>query len=183
VGDRIRIAQNGATADGKGKLINGSLHSVASFGHHGNIVLDNGQVIAKDYGHLAHGYCATSHASQGKTVDRVFVAVGPESFAAASKEQFYVSVSRARESVSIYCEDKRELLESVSRSSSRMTATELTAATKPQPAAPPSRLVRLVEHIRRVARATFVRERAEKRDKAWERDTVGERDRVARIER
>jgi conjugative relaxase-like TrwC/TraI family protein len=183
VGDRIRVTQNGTTVDGRGKLINGSLHSVASFGHHGNIVLDNGQVIAKDYGHLAHGYCATSHASQGKTVDRVFVAVGPESFAAASKEQFYVSVSRARESVSIYCEDKRELLESVSRSSSRMTATELTAATKPQPAAPPSRLVRLVEHIRRVARATFVRERAEKRDKAWERDTVGERDRVARIER
>jgi conjugative relaxase-like TrwC/TraI family protein len=183
VGDRIRVTQNGTTADGRGKLINGSLHSVASFGHHGNIVLDNGQVIAKEYGHLAHGYCATSHASQGKTVDSVFVAMGSDSFAATSKEQFYVSVSRARESVSVYCEDKRELLDSVSRSSSRMTATELTAVTKPQPAAPPSRLVRLVEHIRRVARATFVRERAQKRDKAWERDTVGERDRVARIER
>jgi conjugative relaxase-like TrwC/TraI family protein len=141
VGDRIRIAQNGATADGRGKLINGSLHSVASFGHHGNIVLDNGQVISKNYGHLAHGYCATSHASQGKTVDRVFVAVGPESFAAASKEQFYVSVSRARESVSVYCEDKRELLESVSRSSSRMTATELTAAPSPQTATQTSRMV------------------------------------------
>jgi conjugative relaxase-like TrwC/TraI family protein len=183
VGDRIRIAQNGATADGRGKLINGSLHSVASFGHHGNIVLDNGQVMAKDYGHLAHGYCATSHASQGKTVDQVFVAVGPESFAAASKEQFYVSVSRARESVSVYCEDKRELLESVSRSSSRMTATELTAATNPQPAAPPSRLVRIVEHIRRVARATFVRERAQNRDNSRSRDTVGERDNGVRIER
>jgi conjugative relaxase-like TrwC/TraI family protein len=183
VGDRIRIAQNGATADGKGKLLNGSLHSVASFGHRGNIVLDNGQVISKDYGHLAHGYCTTSHASQGKTVDRVFVAVGPESFAAAAKEQFYVSVSRGRESATIYCQDKRELVEAVSRSSSRLTATELTAATKPQPAAPPSRLVRLVEHIRRVARATLVRERAHKRDNSRERDTLGIRDKGGRIER
>jgi conjugative relaxase-like TrwC/TraI family protein len=182
VGDRIRVTQNGTTADGKGKLINGSLHSVASFGHRGNIVLDNGQVISKDYGHLAHGYCATSHASQGKTVDRVFVAMGPESFA-ASKEQFYVSVSRARESISVYCEDKRELLESVSRSSSRMSATELTEVSKPEPAASPSRLVRIVEHIRRVARATFVRDRAERRDIGKGRDTVGDRDRVARIER
>jgi hypothetical protein len=163
--------------------MNGSLHSVASFGHHGNIVLDNGQVVPKDYGHLAHGYCTTSHASQGKTVDRVFVACGPESFAAASKEQFYVSVSRARESVSVYCEDKRELLESVSRSSSRMTATELTVASTPQPAAKPSRLVRIVEHIRRVARATFVRERAENRDNARGRDTLGNQDKSARIER
>jgi ATP-dependent exoDNAse (exonuclease V) alpha subunit len=183
VGDRIRIAQNGTTAEGKGKLMNGSLHSVSSFDRHGNIVLDNRQVVPKGYGHLAHGYCATSHASQGKTVDRVFVAVGPESFGATSKEQFYVSVSRARERVSVYCEDKRELLESVSRSGARMTATELAATNKPQPAAQPSRLMRIVEHIRRVARATLVRERTQKRDNAPVRDKVLQRANTTRIER
>jgi len=174
VGDRIRIAQNGTAADGKGRLMNGSLHSVASFDRRGNVVLDNGQVVPKDYGHLAHGYCATSHASQGKTVDRVFVAMGHEGVAAASKEQFYVSVSRARESVRVYCEDKRELLDSVNRSGSRMTAMELTAASQPQPA-PPSRLVRLVEHIRRVTRAALVRQRAVRDDRGKERDKVAER--------
>ncbi len=109
--------------------------------------------------------------------------MGPESFAAASKEQFYVSVSRARESVTVYCEDKRELLDSVRRSGARMTATELTAATKPEPAFPKSRLVRLVEHIRKVARATLSREQAQKRDITRGRDTVVRRDKGARTQR
>ena len=30
-------------------------------------------MIAQDSGHLAHGYVVTSHASQGKTVDKVFI--------------------------------------------------------------------------------------------------------------
>jgi hypothetical protein len=174
-GDRIRIAQNGTAADGKGRLVNGALHTVARFDRGGNIVLDNGHTVPKNYGHLAHGYCTTSHASQGKTVDRVFVACGPESFAAASKEQFYVSVSRARESATVYCTDKQELQEAVSRSSTRVSATELAVLPKPPVERPPSR-VRLVEHIRRVTRATFVRHRAARDDKDRERGRVAERD-------
>jgi len=126
VGDHLRITQNGMSADKKHRLINGTLHKVAGFNHRGDILLDNGQAVAKDYGHLAHGYCTTSHSSQGKTVDRVLIAVGPESFPAASQEQFYVSVSRGREACTIYCEDKHELLEAVRRSGERMSATELT---------------------------------------------------------
>ncbi|HEX4610135.1 MAG TPA: MobF family relaxase [Urbifossiella sp.] len=175
-GDRIRIAQNGMTADGKGRLMNGALHRIAAFDRRGNIVLESGLVVPKEYGHLAHGYCATSHASQGKTVDKVFVAVGPESFAAASKEQFYVSVSRGRESATVYCEDKRDLLEAARRSSARMSATELAAAPKPLPEPRPSRVVRLVEHIRRSARATMVRLRAATRDRPAERDRVAGRE-------
>ncbi len=75
-GDRIRIAQNGTTADGKGRLINGSMHNVKSFSKSGDIVLDNGQTVSKNNGHLAYGYFATSHASQGKTVDRCFCGDG-----------------------------------------------------------------------------------------------------------
>lgn len=176
VGDRIRIAQNGLTTDGKGRLMNGALHTVARFDRRGDVVLENGHTIPKNYGHLAHGYCTTSHASQGKTVDKVFVALGQESFAAASKEQFYVSVSRARESVTLYCENKRELLEAVSRSSVRISATELAAVPKPPTERPPSRIVRLVEHIRRTARATLVCHRAAQHDKSQGRDKVAERD-------
>lgn len=76
----------------------------------------------------APGYVVTSHASQGKTVDRVFVAQGRVSFPASSREQFYVSASRAREQVSIYTEDKEELLDAVSRSDERLTATDLVNA-------------------------------------------------------
>ena len=74
-----------------------------------------------------HGYCTTSHASQGKTVDRVLIAMGAESFPAASQQQFYVSVSRGRKACTIDCADKRELLDAVGRSEVRTSATELAA--------------------------------------------------------
>lgn len=67
----------------------------------------------------------TSHSSQGKTVDRVFVGQSSESFPASSPEQFYVSASRARESVTIYTDNKHDLLDAVNRSDERLSATEL----------------------------------------------------------
>lgn len=146
VGDRLRVTQNGR-ARGGGRLLNGSLHTVAGFTPRGDVVLEGGRVIPRDFGHLAHGYCTTSHASQGKTVDRVFVALGPESFGAASREQFYVSVSRGREAVTVYCEDKAELLEAVARSAARPSAVELTGR-PPDPSAR-ARLLRRGEHLRR----------------------------------
>jgi len=82
-------------------------------------------VISKDYGHLAHGYCVTSHASQGKTVDQVFVGISTASFPAASREGFYVSCSRGREKVTVYCDEKDALLDAVSRCDERVSATEL----------------------------------------------------------
>lgn len=124
-GDRIRITHNGYTADGKHRLDNGSLYQVKSFDHEGNIVLNNGWVVAKDFGHLDHGYVVTSHASQGRTVQRVFVGQGFESLPASSREQFYVSVSRAKEQVIVYTGNKQELLDAVSQSDERISATEL----------------------------------------------------------
>jgi len=124
-GDRVRITHNGVTADGKHRLNNGALYKVKKFDDDGNIVFDNGWTVGKDWGHLAHGYVVTSHASQGKTVDRVFVGQGSESLVASSREQFYVSASRAREQVTVYTDDKEALLEAVSRSEERISATEL----------------------------------------------------------
>ncbi|HEX3146674.1 MAG TPA: MobF family relaxase [Gemmataceae bacterium] len=171
-GDRLRVTQNGTTADGKGRLLNGSLHTVEGFDRAGNIVLQGGQVVGREYGHLAHGYCATSHASQGKTVDRVFVAIGSESFAAASREQFYVSASRGREAVKIYCRDKEELKEAVGRSTARVSATEFAERQQAEKRASPSRLVRLREHIGKVLRAATVRLRAERDDNRKQRDIL-----------
>ncbi len=44
-----------------------------------------------------YGYCLTSHATQGRTVDRTFNAVGEKSLPAATRESFYVTNSRSRE--------------------------------------------------------------------------------------
>lgn len=126
-GDRIRITRNGTTMDGKHRLNNGAVYEIRQFDAKGNIVLANGWVVSRDYGHLAHGYCTTSHASQGKTVDRVLIGQSSDSLPASSREQFYVSVSRGREQATIYTDDREALLAAVDRSDERMTATELVA--------------------------------------------------------
>ena len=59
----------------------------------------------------------TSHASQGKTVDRVLIAMGRRVRPAINAEQFYVSVSRGREQATIYTNMKpAELREAIQRS-------------------------------------------------------------------
>jgi conjugative relaxase-like TrwC/TraI family protein len=124
-GDEVRITHNGFTADGEHRLDNGSLYRIKNFDRQGNIVLDNGWTVGKNFGHLAHGYAVTSHASQGKTVDCVFVGQSSLSFPASSREQFYVSCSRGRKAVTVYCDDKAALREAVAESDERVTATEL----------------------------------------------------------
>jgi conjugative relaxase-like TrwC/TraI family protein len=124
VGDAVRITQNGFTADKKHRLNNGAVYRVKSFDGAGNIVLNNNWVVAKDYGHLSQGFVSTSYGSQGKTVDRVLIAQGSASYGASSREQFYVSCSRARESATIYCDDKEALREVVEQTQERVSATE-----------------------------------------------------------
>jgi conjugative relaxase-like TrwC/TraI family protein len=121
-GDKIRITQNGFTSDGKHRLNNGAVYQLKGFTKTGDLKLTNGWVIGKDYGNLAHGYCQTSHVAQSKTVDRVFVAQSAASLGASSTEQFYVSVSRAREAVTVYTDDKVRLAETIQSSGARMSA-------------------------------------------------------------
>jgi ATP-dependent exoDNAse (exonuclease V) alpha subunit len=58
--------------------------------------------ISRGYGNLTYGYCNTSHVSQSKTVDRVLVAQSLQSLGATSTVQFYVSMSRARDSYDLH---------------------------------------------------------------------------------
>lgn len=123
-GDWIRITQNGFTRDQR-RLNNGDLKQVQGLTKDGDIKLANGWVLSKDYGNLTHGYCVTSYASQSKSVDCVFVAESSESFRAADRQQFYVSVSRFKEALTIYTDNKEQLLEAVAKSSERPLATDL----------------------------------------------------------
>jgi conjugative relaxase-like TrwC/TraI family protein len=146
-GDLIRITQNGKSADGNHRLNNGSQYSVEGFTRQGDIRLSNGWVVAKDFGHVTHGYVVTSHASQGKNVDRVFIGQSSESFPASSREQFYVSVSRGRQQATIYTDDKASLLDAVSRAEERLTATEFVAGRD---------YMDRVRHLQRIAAMTPV---------------------------
>jgi conjugative relaxase-like TrwC/TraI family protein len=126
-GDSIRVTHNGTTADQQHRLNNGALFTVKGFTKSGDIRLTNGWTVDKNFGHLEHGYAVTSHASQGKTVDRVFIGISSPSFRAASREGFYVAASRGREMCHIYCDDKQTLLEAVGQTEDRLSATELMA--------------------------------------------------------
>jgi len=144
-GDKLRITLNGFVEretrrgllgrQAKDRLDNGAVYQVDGFTRRGDIRLSNGFVVPKNYGGIAHGYVVTSHASQGKTVDVSLVALGSESFAAANREQLYVSVSRGREAVRLYTDDKAAMMDAVRASAARLSATELLGSEpeKPKP--------------------------------------------------
>jgi conjugative relaxase-like TrwC/TraI family protein len=150
VGDRIRITAGGKSKDGKHRLSNGSLLTVQGFTSRGDIKVDHGWVIDRDFGHIAHGYVITSHASQGVTVDKVFVGMSSQSFPATTERTAYVAVTRGREQAQIFTDDKKELLRAVSRPDEPLSATEL-AASAPKKPTIGDRVVRRLAFARRLA--------------------------------
>lgn len=127
-GDKIFITKNGFD-NNKRPLNNGQVMEVLSVTK-GEITARSPNsreefVLAEDFGHLNHAYCITSHASQGKTVDEVFIVQPTTTFAAADIKQFYVSVSRGRKKVHIYMDNKEDLLNRLSSSGGRTSAIEL----------------------------------------------------------
>jgi len=125
IGDRVRITKNGRSADGKHLLPNGAIHFVNEITADGSLKLDSGAVIRRDWGHLDYGWVSTSIASQGSTVDHVFVVQSAASGRAANLQQLYVSASRGRMEATIYTDSKEELIEAAGRSGQRLLATEL----------------------------------------------------------
>ncbi len=133
-GDKIQITRNGIDADKK-RLNNGMSLEVTAVNKDGKVTLQNKTskavyVVDKDFGHISHAHCITSHASQGKTVDQVFISQPSSTFAATDAKQFYVSVSRGRHSVNIYTDDKAALIESASELGDRQSAMEIVASKK-----------------------------------------------------
>jgi len=128
-GDKIQITRNGFDAH-RQRLDNGLVLEVVSANKKSGLTLRNTYsrmlyVIDPGFGNIAHAHCLTSHASQGKTVDEVFIAQPAATFPATNAKQFYVSVSRAREKVHIYTNDKEELLARASQAGDRTGAIEL----------------------------------------------------------
>jgi conjugative relaxase-like TrwC/TraI family protein len=125
-GDMIRFTRNGYAVNGQRAINNGTTYKIAGFVPlSGDIVLNNGWIVRRSYGHFDHGYAITSQASQGKTVDIVIGVQTQRSVGASSMEQFYVTMSRGREACRLYTDNKNELLKLVGRSNERTSATEI----------------------------------------------------------
>ncbi len=149
-GDKIRITGNGKTLNGK-HIFNGTTYNILGFDKQGNIKLSNGSLLSKDYGHFNYGYVMTSHAAQGKTTDKIIISQSSMSFRASSMEQFYVSVSRGKHATAIYTDDKAALMQAVSNSIQRLSATELLAKNK---AMEPGHIT-MFEKMKDTARSAF----------------------------
>lgn len=133
-GDKVQITRNGFDEQEK-RLNNGLALEVVSVTKKGKITLRNKlskatYVLDKEFGHISHAHSITSHASQGKTVDEVFIAQPSATFPATDARQFYVSVSRARDSARIYTDDKIALLGYASELGDRQSALELVTRKK-----------------------------------------------------
>lgn len=127
-GDKIRITRNGFDAH-KTELRNGQVMDVIMV-YKDKVKLRNhagktNYTLPKNFGHISHAHCITSYAAQGKTVDEVLITQPANTFPATDAKQFYVSVSRAKEKVTIYTDDKEALLQHASEMGDRLTAMEL----------------------------------------------------------
>lgn len=147
IGDRVRITAGGKTKDGQHRLSNGSLLTVQGFTKRGDLVVDHGWIIDRDFGHLSHGYVVTSHVSQGVTVDKVFVGVSSESLPATYQRTAYVALTRGKEQATIYTDDRTALLKAVCRTDEPLSATELLEDQQQKPALP-SRLMKRLSFAR-----------------------------------
>jgi hypothetical protein len=150
-GEAIRLTQNGWTADHAHRLNNGSVYTVREVTPSGDLRLDNGWVIGGGEAGLAYGYVTTSHSSQGRTVDRVFIAQDSLSGRASSAEQFYVSISRGREQARIYTDDTAALREGILRTTARASATELLRGEATVEGRPLSRAQRMQAYTARLS--------------------------------
>lgn len=130
-GDEIRINKNGFDRDGK-RLNNSTILTVNGFTKNGDIrtvkqsaTRNTEFILGKDHSNFDYAYCVTSYSSQGKTVDNVIISQPASTFPASNQKQFYVSVSRGRENVSIYTDDEEDLLSHIEKHGDRQGATEL----------------------------------------------------------
>ena len=87
-------------------------------------MLADGREIPAHYRTFTHGYAVTSHAAQGKTADEVLVVASSRSLPAIHREQFYVSISRGRDTCHILTDDTDLLRSHVAHSSARIAAVE-----------------------------------------------------------
>jgi hypothetical protein len=123
----VRFTGTVKTLDGKHTLKNGMSKEIAGITSAGNLKLDNGWVVSKDAGHFRSGFVETSFGSQGRTVQRVILAVAESSLPATNQQQMYVGASRAKQRMTLYTDHKAAVRSAVQRSSLKLAASDLLA--------------------------------------------------------
>jgi hypothetical protein len=87
--------------------------------------LKGGRNIPPQFRQFSHGYATTSHAAQGKTVNRGIVLMAAEGIQAANLKQAYVSHSRFEESHVTYTTDRSAAMNAMATPADRDLAIEV----------------------------------------------------------
>jgi hypothetical protein len=120
VGDQIRVTAG--FREGKNVFKNNDVTKVREITKT-ELVLDDDRRMRRDGARIDQGVCITSHASQCRTVDQV-VAL-PDG---ADAKGWYVSLSRARDSMRVFTRNKAALRQSVMQPGERKSVWELLQA-------------------------------------------------------
>jgi conjugative relaxase-like TrwC/TraI family protein len=120
-GDRLLIRGNLKAK----KIKNGDIVEILGFDTDGSIRLKDGRALPSGFRQYTHGYATTSHAAQGKTVDRGILILGEAGIRAANLQQAYVSNSRFRDTQSIYTTNRKAAKNAMANDFDRKLAHEL----------------------------------------------------------
>ena len=137
-GDSIRFTRNDREAD----RINGARSEVIAVdeqtrtatiqtaqGRTETLILDS----TRDQ-HITHGYVDTAFAAQGRTADHVMIHADSRATNLVDQKSFYVGISRAKESATIFTNDRGKLVSAINERAGQLQ-TAITQAVIPTPAA------------------------------------------------
>lgn len=128
VGEQVRVTANNRELG----VVNGDVARISAFDVESqtlSIALSDGRVVVLDAQQpltLAYGYCSTIHSAQGQTCERVLIEADANSLT-SNQQSFYVAISRARQAVNIYTDDRDMLPLAMSRELLKESAMELVA--------------------------------------------------------
>lgn len=121
VGEKIMMKKN----DKKLGLSNGQMGTITNiYKDKLTVKFDKKEVefSTKDYKYINHAYAITDFASQGKTTDKVIAVANSQ---AASFNDFYTQITRAKNEAVIITDNLKELQERAARDSVKLNASEL----------------------------------------------------------
>ncbi len=143
IGDQIIMKKN----DTKLGLKNGQIGKVTAIKEDEITVKfdkDEKTFSIKNYKYIAHAYAITDFASQGKTTNKVIAVANSQ---AASFNDFYTQITRAKYEAHIITDDIKELKTRAARDSQKLNASEMLKAAqrKPEELLPMKREIKTLE--------------------------------------
>jgi conjugative relaxase-like TrwC/TraI family protein len=126
VGDQIRWTRNDRAKHWR----NGELGRVVALVGDRATVSSSGrtnEIDLRTCRHWEHGYASTVHAAQGRTADSVLLHLDTQRSAISGRESWYVAISRAREGVRIFTDDRERLPDVIKKSMAQSIARDVQA--------------------------------------------------------